>query len=75
LEKKSWGLFFPRIFNPHVQKWFYTDPTFLWYRDILLEMAEAAECTTYNCTEGGILFGGNIKSIPLNQFLTLNIKG
>ena len=37
----------------------------------ILEMAEAAECTTYNCTEGGILFGGNIKSIPLNQFLTL----
>lgn len=62
-----------RIFNPHVKKWFYTDPTFLWYRNVLLEMAETSECVTYNCTEGGILFGGKIKSIRLSQFLNNQI--
>jgi hypothetical protein len=60
---------FQRIFNPFVGKWFYTDPAYLWYRDCFLEMVKDAECETYNCTEGGILFGDRIKIRALEDFL------
>jgi hypothetical protein len=58
-----------RIFNPHLKKWFYTDPAYMWYRNVFLEMVAEASSTTYNCTEGGILFGDNIIFTPLNSFL------
>ena len=58
-----------RIHNPHIQQWYYSDPAYMWYREAFLEMAEDAECRTYNCTEGGILFGDNIDFIPLKEFL------
>lgn len=61
--------FFIRIYNPYVKAWFYTDPAYLWYRESFLEMAKEADCTTYNCTEGGILFGDPIRFIPLDTFL------
>ncbi len=59
-----------RIFNPHLQKWFFTDPAYLWYRNIFLEMTRDANCVTYNCTEGGILFGENIEFVSLEDFLS-----
>jgi hypothetical protein len=58
-----------RIFNPHLQKWFFTDPAYLWYRNVFLEMAADADCVTYNCTGGGILFGDAIRFVPLQEFL------
>ncbi len=57
------------IYNPHLEQWFYTDPAYLWYRDCFLQMAEHARCATYNCTEGGILFGDPIHFTPLADFL------
>lgn len=57
------------IKNPHLNKTWYTDPTYYWYREIFLEMVAEAPGKTYNCTEGGILFGDNINFIPLQQFL------
>ena len=67
--KENLDSLYVRIFNPHLQKWFFTDPAYLWYRNVFLEMARDAECVTYNCTEGGILFGENIRFVPLSQFL------
>jgi hypothetical protein len=61
---------FARIFNPKLGQWFYTDPAYLWYRNVFLEMARDADCVTYNCTEGGILFGDGIEFVPLRDFLT-----
>lgn len=61
---------FTHIFNPHLQQWFYTDPAYLWYRECFLELAADARCTTYNCTEGGILFGEHIEFTPLQTFLS-----
>ncbi|MBI3001778.1 MAG: DUF115 domain-containing protein, partial [Deltaproteobacteria bacterium] len=52
---------FVRMVNPHTGEEFYTDPAYLWYRDASLEMAQQAECETYNCTGGGILFGPGIR--------------
>jgi len=64
-----------RIFNPHLDAWFYTDPAYMWYRQCFLEMAAEAECVTYNCTEGGILFGDAIRFVPLRDFLTGAVIG
>ena len=61
---------FIRIHNPHLDAWFFTDPAYKWYRDCFLEMAGDADCVTYNCTEGGILFGGGIRFMPFDEFLT-----
>lgn len=58
-----------RVFNPYTRSWFFSDPAYMWYRDCFLEMASDAECNTYNCTEGGILFGENIDFVPLKEFI------
>jgi len=60
---------FMRVFNPELGEWFYSDPAYMWYRECFLELAADADCTTYNCTEGGILFGDPIKVAPLAKFL------
>jgi len=60
---------FARIHNPYVDRFFYADPAFLWYRRCFLELAEDASCQTYNCTGGGILFGDAVNFIELDRFL------
>lgn len=60
---------FVKIHNPFVQRDFFTDPAYLWYRDSFLEMAETAACVTYNCTGGGILFGPGIRWSALADYL------
>ena len=58
-----------RIHNPYLDAWFYTDPAYMWYRECFLELAADPEWHTYNCTEGGILFGDGIDFVPLADFL------
>ena len=60
---------FVRIHNPYLQRWFYTDPAYMWYRNVFLDLVQDADCRTHNCTEGGILFGDGIVFEPLNAFL------
>jgi hypothetical protein len=72
-EDKLGSIFMP-VHNPHLDQWFYTDPAYMWYRNCMLEMAADADCTTYNCTEGGILFGDAIEFVPLSQFLTGRVQ-
>jgi hypothetical protein len=60
---------FERIHNPYVGRYFYTDPAYLWYRQCFLELAADADCQTYNCTGGGILFGDAVNFVELKQFL------
>jgi hypothetical protein len=67
--EKNLDEFFMHIQNPSSGEWFYTDPAYLLYRDVLLELSREANCTTYNCTEGGILFGGAVVVSPLQTFL------
>ena len=61
---------FMRILNPYLGREFYTDPAYLWYRDAFVEMAQQAECKTFNCTGGGILFGPGIEWTTLPEFLS-----
>jgi hypothetical protein len=58
-----------RIFNPHEDAWFYTDPAYMWYRESFLEMVREADFQTFNCTGGGIVFGDPITVCSLNEFL------
>lgn len=60
------------IHNLHTKSDFYTDPAYMWYREVFLQMAADAadECETSNCTEGGILFGDHIRFEPLAEFLS-----
>ena len=67
-EERLDEVFIP-VRNPYLNADFYTDPAYFWYRDVFLEMAADAPCQTYNCTEGGILFGDNIEFISLQEFV------
>ena len=72
--KKNFGpryikKFYKKIFNPIYKKYFYTDYVYNWYKDIFLDMISDNKNNTVNCTEGGILFGKNIKNMKLKYFL------
>ena len=60
---------FMQIHNPHLNAWFYTDPAYKWYRECLMEMIVDTDAATYNCTEGGILFGDGVTFEPFAKFL------
>lgn len=71
--KKKFGTnylkkFYKKIYNPVFKKYFFTDYVYKWYRDIFLEMLNNDPNNTINCTEGGILFGKNIKNMTLKDF-------
>lgn len=68
--EENLGQFFIRIYNPYLKQWFYTDPAYMWYRECFLAMVKDADCVTYNCTEGGILFGDSIQFGTLDAFLS-----
>lgn len=58
--------------NQYLGETWFADPTYWWYRQSFLELAEqsVATTTTYNCTEGGILFGGKVQWLSLDDFLS-----
>ena len=60
---------FMRVENPFNGKHYFTDPAFMLYRNVFLELAAEADCTTYNCTEGGILFGDHVTLMAFDRFL------
>jgi Protein of unknown function DUF115 len=63
---------FVHIDNPHVGETWFCDPAYYWFRDVFLEMAREADCETFNCTEGGILFGPGVTVTPLEHFLKVS---
>ena len=60
---------YTHVSNPHVGETWFCDPAYLWFRDVLLGMAREADCETFNCTEGGILFGDGVAFVTLDEFL------
>lgn len=54
---------------PYINKKFYTDPAYMWFRSVFLLMAPEADWMTVNCTGGGILFGPGIDWMKLEDFL------
>ena len=63
------------VLNPYLQQTWYTDPTYWWYRESFLDLARQASCTTFNCTEGGILFGDEVQWCSLDEFLSAMCEG
>jgi Protein of unknown function DUF115 len=60
---------FIRVENPLSGETWLTDPAYYWFRDVFFEMAREAECETFNCTEGGIVFGPEVKAMTLEEFV------
>ena len=60
-----------KIYNPFLEETWITDPAYYWYKQNFLEMAPKARCKTYNCTEGGILFGERVEFLKLSGILTV----
>lgn len=61
---------FIHVANPELGETWFSDPAYYWFRDVFLEMAREADCETFNCTEGGILFGDGVAFVSLDEFLT-----
>jgi len=55
--------------NPVTREVWFSDPAYHWFRDVFLQMAREADCETFNCTEGGLLSGPGITTVPLDAFL------
>jgi hypothetical protein len=62
--------------NPEMYHWeetpygqFYTDPTYYWYRQNLLDLLEANNMKLTNCTGAGMLYGKNIINMELEDWL------
>jgi len=60
---------FIKIYNPYLKETWYTDPAYYWYRESFLGLTKLSRSVTFNCTEGGILFGKNVKFTKLKSFL------
>jgi hypothetical protein len=61
--------YFPKMMNPLTKEEFYTDPTYFWYRQNILELIKNSSTTLYNCTEGGTLYGDGIVNLYFDDFL------
>ena len=59
---------FIEVYNPYLKETWYADPAYYWYRQAFLQMARQASCVTYNCTEGGTVFGKGINFMSLKNF-------
>jgi len=70
----SFERLFPKLYNPEFKKYCILDPIFQYYRKALLEFISRSPSwlQTINATEGGSLFGDNLKSTRLSFFLEEN---
>lgn len=50
---------------------YFTDPTYFWYRQNLLDLLEANDLSLTNCTGAGMLYGKNVINMELEQWLSL----
>jgi hypothetical protein len=62
--------------NPEMYRWedtpygrYFTDPTYFWYRQNLLDLLEANQCQITNCSEAGMLYGKNVKNQSLDSWM------
>jgi hypothetical protein len=62
---------FPEFSYPSTGERFYTDPTYYWYRENMLDLVRASGATVYNCTGGGTLVGNGIECIEVEDFCTI----
>ena len=57
------------VYNPYLDETWYADPAYYWFREGFIQLAQMAPCATFNCTEGGTVFGAGIEFIKLEDYL------
>ena len=60
--------YFPEITYPGQTEAFYTDPTYYWYRQNMLDLISASGTKVFNCTGGGTLIGPGVECLELEKF-------
>lgn len=60
--------YFPEFTYPITGERFYTDPTYFWYRQNMLDLVNASSAKVFNCTGGGTLVGDGIECIEIEDF-------
>lgn len=68
-EDEKFERYFPKFEFPIGDDQYYCDPTYFWYRKNFLDLVSKVQAKTYNCTEGGTLFGEGIKCVNLDTFI------
>jgi len=63
------GECFSEFQNPQTGETWYADPAYHWYRQVFLELVRDAPCETFNCSEGGTVFGPGVTLLPFASFL------
>lgn len=67
--------YFKRSQFPLTGESYYTDPTYYWYRRNFLELlGKSQDSETFNCTEGGTLFGDSVQCVALDDFLAKGVS-
>ncbi|MDB4037912.1 DUF115 domain-containing protein [Candidatus Thioglobus sp.] len=67
--------YFPEFVYPETGERFYTDPTYYWYRQNMLDLVSSSGSMVYNCTGGGTLIGPGIQCLEIENFCNLvNLK-
>ena len=67
--KRGLDKYFPEFIFPLDNEKYYTDPTYYWYRENFLKLVRKSKIKTYNCTEGGTLFGEGIECAYLEDYI------
>lgn len=67
-DRQNPGQYYREIDHPVYGKC-YTDPTYWWYRQNLLELVKVAGMTLYNCSESGALYGDGIEYCSVEAFV------
>jgi len=60
---------FPTFVFPLTNVTYYTDPTYYWYRENLLDLVSGAGSLLYNCTGAGTLYGSGIECCEIEDFI------
>ena len=63
---------FPQAKNHLTGEKFYTDPTYYWYKQNLLELINNSGVNMFNCTEGGTLSGKGVEEMKLVDFISMD---
>tara|TARA_Y100000294_G_scaffold173555_2_gene189960 strand:- start:385 stop:1335 length:951 start_codon:yes stop_codon:yes gene_type:complete len=70
--KEDLKMFYSKIYNSKLKKYYYSDHVYLWYKKCFIEMIKNTNSFTTNCTGGGILFGPKVAWTSLKEFCKKN---
>ncbi|HZS12949.1 MAG TPA: 6-hydroxymethylpterin diphosphokinase MptE-like protein [Nitrospirales bacterium] len=63
-----------QLHNPHLNETWFTDPTYYWYRQCLMDVVAQSGWTLINCTEGGTVFGDGVVWQGLDVFIAEQMR-